>query len=752
MTARLPGSDAHFHPANQSARVTSIWREVELWGERGSIVQILILKMLFRTVLNSRIRSKRLEPHRYPLETLLQYYQCNRRDEHTSYGDLGIPVPPFVCLWSTADQLSQVLGVANEEGIVRLYDAEQHKADPTFRAWLAHSNAVFDLAWVPGEPKLVTASGDQTAKLWDVYASELLGTFKGHQCSLKSVAFGKQEKAVFCTGGRDGNIIVWDTRCSKKDGFYRQVKQITGAHNTQAKQTPPKQKKRRPAARGLAPSVDFLQSVTVVIFRDEKTLISAGAVDGVIKVWDLRKNYTLHHQDPVPVQSFPYPGTSARKLGYSSLVLDSKGSNLFANCTDDNIYMYNMTGLKTVPVETFTGHQNSTFYIKANLSLDDQFLLSGSTDHNAYIWKVSDPHCPPAVLHGHSQEVTCVSWCPSDFSKIATCSDDNTVRIWRLNRKMDVPRSDLVGTACQKKHLEKDATVQPIQDTPPKTSVIEGPNLPTPQQGACTPHVNGGSSSTPTSVTQRSLGNNCTPRQLVQTSSTSPKSTSGKMSIKKWIVKSPSTPASLSDTPNTSPRSVLALVEGSPSNNASEAVNNQVFERKAKRRLDTSGGSVMTKSKNEDNNIVAEVSPLSKRCKFAICCLKEQSRENSSIEDTIDKAVKRCDCNTGENHPLASSLPSLDLEASSFCRIHCRQRTTIVDKENGSPQRSNWLADLRDKQKLEMGIRMARSPNSPTISLSPATKKREERTATTGLPTPASTRKISSYFQQKPSD
>uniref|UniRef100_UPI00398E9426 denticleless protein homolog isoform X2 n=1 Tax=Pristiophorus japonicus TaxID=55135 RepID=UPI00398E9426 len=691
--------------------------------------------MLFRAVLNSRVCNKKREPHRYPLETLLQYYQCNRQDELTSYGDLGVPVPPFGCLWSTAEQLHWVLAVANEEGVVRLYDTEcRNKEDPTFRAWLAHNNAVFDLAWVPGEPKLVTASGDQTAKLWDVKVSELLGTFKGHQCSLKSVAFGKQEK----------------------DGFYRQVKQITGAHNTQAKQTPPKQKKRRPAARGLAPSVDFQQSVTVVLFRDENTLISAGAVDGVIKVWDLRKNYTIHHQDPVPVQSFPYPGTSARKLGYSSLVLDSKGSNLFANCTDDNIYMFNVTGLKTVPVATFSGHQNSTFYVKASLSLDDQFLLSGSTDHNAYIWKVSDPHHPTTVLRGHSQEVTSVSWCLSDFTKIATCSDDNTVRIWRLDRKMDVSRSDLVGSACQKKHLEKDAVIRPMHNTPPKTSMmVVGPNLPSPQQAACAPNVNGDlplSSSTPTSAAQSSLGKNYT-HQLAQSSSTSPNSISGKMSIKKWMIKSPSTPTSLSDAPSTSPRIVLGPVVQSPSKNDLATESIQVSEKKVKRRLDTSGGSVMNSSKNEDDcRFAEELSPVSKRCKVDICCSEEQIKKNSSMESTEDKGMKSCDCSTREKFSPASSFPIPGLEASSSsCKLQYKHRPEILDKENRSPQKPNWLAELGEKQKLEMGVRMGRSSHSPAASRSPTTKKREEKN-TTGSPTPASMRKISSYFQRKSTD
>lgn len=39
------------------------------------------------------------------------------------------------------------------------------------------------------------------------------------------------------------------------DGFYRQVKQITGAHNKAETNPPSKVKKRRPSTRGMAPSV-----------------------------------------------------------------------------------------------------------------------------------------------------------------------------------------------------------------------------------------------------------------------------------------------------------------------------------------------------------------------------------------------------------------------------------------------------------------------------------------------------------------
>uniref|UniRef100_S4RC75 Denticleless E3 ubiquitin protein ligase homolog (Drosophila) n=1 Tax=Petromyzon marinus TaxID=7757 RepID=S4RC75_PETMA len=307
-------------------------------------------RSLFESVYNRHIlkRNKVGPSSRCPLDSLLLGFECRAPDEHKVFGTAGDPVPAFACPFSREAGSHHLLAVPSEDGVVQIYDTEKpHKGSRVLKAWLAHSNAVFDCAWMPGESKLVTASGDQMAKLWDVCAGEALGSFKGHQCSLKSVAFSQSEKAVFCTGGRDGNIMVWDIRCSKRDGFYSAVKRIGSAHNAPAKisVTP----KRRNTPRGMAPSVDSQQSVTAVIFQDEKTLVSSGAVDGVIKVWDMRKNYTSYRMGPVPAQSFPYPGSSSRKRGFSSLVLNASSSLLFANCTEDWVYMFDVAGARTSP-------------------------------------------------------------------------------------------------------------------------------------------------------------------------------------------------------------------------------------------------------------------------------------------------------------------------------------------------------------------------------------------------------------------
>lgn len=51
----------------------------------------------------------------------------------------------------------------------------------------------------------------------------------------------------------------------------------------------------------------------------------------------------------------------------------------------------NCTGFFSSIVSVFSGHKNSSFYIKSTVSPDDQFLASGSSDHDTYIWKVSSP-------------------------------------------------------------------------------------------------------------------------------------------------------------------------------------------------------------------------------------------------------------------------------------------------------------------------------------------------------------------------
>ncbi|KAH0984696.1 hypothetical protein GBA52_011873 [Prunus armeniaca] len=64
------------------------------------------------------------------------------------------------------------------------------------------------------------------------------------------------------------------------------------------------------------------------------------------------------------------------------------------------------------------------------LSPDAAHRLSGSSDGNAYIWQVNKPQEDPIILKSHDGEVTAVDWSHFEVGKMATSSDDFTVRIW----------------------------------------------------------------------------------------------------------------------------------------------------------------------------------------------------------------------------------------------------------------------------------------------------------------------------------
>ena len=73
----------------------------------------------------------------------------------------------------------------------------------------------------------------------------------------------------------------------------------------------------------------------------------------------------------------------------------------------------------------------------------------------AILLQVDKPYAKPYVLRGHDREVTAVAWCPTDSHSIATCGDDDTVKLWSVQRPWPpVPRhAPLVGLVSTSLHL-----------------------------------------------------------------------------------------------------------------------------------------------------------------------------------------------------------------------------------------------------------------------------------------------------------
>ncbi|XP_055851438.1 protein lethal(2)denticleless [Episyrphus balteatus] len=344
------------------------------------------------------------------------------------------PEPPiFSAKFANCENYKHILAIANEDGKIALQDTNIRNTDSEEKALSApqcHFNAVFDLEWAPGEMKFVSASGDHTARLWDVTGSDIRESrsFNGHTRSVKTAAFRKKDSSVFATGGRDGAILIWDTRANLNLDLTPRADNCIYSGHSGGPGTPVSQKKktRTPKLGQNATS----SSITGLVFQDSDTLVSCGAGDGVIKVWDLRRNYTCYKKEPLPKYSLPYAGSSTFK-GFTNLIIDEAGAKLYANCTDNTIYCYNLFSYSTKPIQVYHGLRNSTFFIKSCLSPDGKYLISGSSDEKAYIWNLKQSE-PLVALAGHTVEVTCVAWGAYGDMPIITCSDDARHKIWRI--------------------------------------------------------------------------------------------------------------------------------------------------------------------------------------------------------------------------------------------------------------------------------------------------------------------------------
>ncbi|KAJ8432151.1 hypothetical protein Cgig2_006853 [Carnegiea gigantea] len=355
----------------------------------------------------------------------------------------GISSPPLAVSFAKTIKNAHILGVTDEEGYVSLIDTraklkpsathEQNAEKAIVSSWVAHDNSVYEICWIKDDTHMLTASADHTIKVWDVQQKRCNAVLRGHTGSVKSVCCHPTNSDLIVSGSRDGSFALWDLRCNPGQGrqWITPIGQVNGAHITV---------KRKRFMKGKAASM----TVTSVLYlKDELSIATAGAVNSFVKVWDSRSlrvpatQACPHHESTIEI--------NGRSHGITSLSQDHNGVMLAASCTDNRIYLYNALQLEKGPISSFTGSQIGSFFVKAAISPDASHILSGSGDGNAYIWQVRHPHKDPIALTSHEKEVTAVNWCPNELGKIATASDDFTVRFWDIQtRYCPSPRSPFI--------------------------------------------------------------------------------------------------------------------------------------------------------------------------------------------------------------------------------------------------------------------------------------------------------------------
>ena len=348
--------------------------------------------------------------------------------------------------------------------------------------------------------EIACGGGDQTVSVYDMNTCTRLAVLKGHTESVKSIAIIPNNPFVIASGARDGAVLIFDTRFNRHQSddpldtvsSIKAVNSIQIAHFIDSNPTNSitnnsfvnKSNNRSTIHSNVLKSKSFSLNqsqivsskrpgpVACVSFQSDNLLVSAGATDGLIKVWDIRKIYSSSsarkHVEPLPLHVFDnHLNEQPVKLpskGYSNLVFNTSRTRLYANCLNGQLYEYNFSTYNQNHTRSLSScnkmdenqklklshHTNQSNFIKSSLSQCENFILTGSSDFNAYIYSTNMNSCsnefkkqmPVIVLKGHTNEVTTVDWNPFDSNQLITCSDDNSLRVWNVKRDLDLIKSN----------------------------------------------------------------------------------------------------------------------------------------------------------------------------------------------------------------------------------------------------------------------------------------------------------------------
>ncbi len=104
------------------------------------------------------------------------------------------------------------LAIASADGLIRIVNTDTMAETRTIAN---HADWVTAIAWSDDGTRLVSASRDKSAKVFDANSGELLVSYSGHTAAVRGVAFLPDGKQVFSTGS-DKKLHRWEVEAAKK--------------------------------------------------------------------------------------------------------------------------------------------------------------------------------------------------------------------------------------------------------------------------------------------------------------------------------------------------------------------------------------------------------------------------------------------------------------------------------------------------------------------------------------------------------
>jgi len=293
------------------------------------------------------------------------------------------------------------------------------KVGNTLYTYRGHSDWVWSAAWSPDGRRIASASGDETAQVWDALDGDHLNRYTGHAASVYTVAWSPGGERI-ASAGYDKTVQVWDPTFG--DHFYT----YTG-HTDWVWAVAWSPDGRRIASAGGDKTVQIWDAadgghvytfrghaapVHAVAWSPDSKHIASSSADGTVQVWDAA--YGIH------LYTFQPYSTSIWSVAWSpdgrriASACDNKTVQVWDAANGDHLYIY-------------YGH--SDFVYAVAWSPDGKRIASAGDDKTVQVWDAANGNLFYTYT-GHSRSVRTVAWSP-DSKRIASGSWDKTVQVWQ---------------------------------------------------------------------------------------------------------------------------------------------------------------------------------------------------------------------------------------------------------------------------------------------------------------------------------
>ncbi|KAM9329649.1 WD repeat-containing protein 1 [Gastrophryne carolinensis] len=356
---------------------------------------------------------------------------------------------------------------AGADGQIFLYDGKTGEKIGELGGGKAHDGGIYAISWSADSTQLLSASGDKTAKIWDVAANSAVTTFnfgadtldqqlgclwqknylltvslsgninyldknnpdrpfrvvKGHNKSIQCMTVHNLDgRPTIYTGSHDGHINYYDAETGENDDFSgkghtNQVSSmavdcsnqlVTCSMDDTVRYTNLCNKTYSPQD---AVKLD-VQPKSIAVGSDGYTVTVC--LNQIVLLKDKKKVFVLDSLDYEP-----------------ECVAIHKGSGTVAvGGVDGNIHLYTIQGNslkdegKSLPVKAVV---TSMAY-----SHDGAFLAATDANRVVTVFSVADGYAEKDKFYGHHAKIVCVAWSP-DNEHFATGGMDMMVFVWTLS-------------------------------------------------------------------------------------------------------------------------------------------------------------------------------------------------------------------------------------------------------------------------------------------------------------------------------